>query len=380
MSTKKFVIKKKAKTGEKKQKEKPIQVAAQIAPELKEEVFSGPPGKMKICVIGPGAIGGLVSAYLKSKLRNIFVVGKLEQLRAIRMNGLRVEGVGGSLYVDLVAKEKLEQKPDLVILAVKTQDIREVIDKNYAFLKDTLILTTQNGVRADKIVSTALGEKNIISSIVMFGATYLKPGFITYNFEGNWIIGRPFSANDEKVKEVEYEISPAFKTVIADDITAMKWTKLFINFNNCIPALVGRSMQETFADLDMAKLSILLLKEGFLVVDTSHIKLANLPDFDLDKFRALTQMPLEQAAQIFSGIMTNLSKEPLFGSILQSIKRGRPSEIDYINGEIVNLSRFGSVGAELNSRAVRLVHEVEKKKKFFSPEQIKQEFRLEELK
>jgi len=75
-------------------------------------------------------------------------------------------------------------------------------------------------------------------------------------------------------------------------------------------------------------------------LDKMGIKLVNLPDFDLEKFRGLTNMPFEQSAQIFSGIMANLSKEPLYGSILQSIKRGKPSEIDYINGEVVNLARL----------------------------------------
>ena len=375
MSAQKF-IKKNAKIADRKLKTKAIQPKQEVKQEV-EEVIKLPPAKLKICVIGPGAIGGLVAVYLRSKMRNVFVVGRPEQVRAIRSHGLKVEGVKGTIYLALDAKERLDQRVDLVILAVKTQDISDVLDKNRPFIEDTPILTTQNGIRADKIVSLSLGEENIISSIVMFGSTYLKPGSITHNFEGDWIIGRPYSKNDEKVKEVVEELSLAFKIVVVDNIMSMKWTKLFINFNNCIPALLGKSIQETFANLDMAKLSILLLKEGFDVVDKAGVKLTNLPDFDLDKFRGLTQMPIEQAAQAFSGIMTNLSKEPLYGSILQSIKRGRPSEIKYINGEITYLSRFNGIEASLNTKIVNLVHRVEKTKKFFSIDEIKKEFSLE---
>jgi len=70
------------------------------------------------------------------------------------------------------------------------------------------------------------------------------------------------------VKEVVEELSPAFKTVLVDNITSMKWTKLFINVNNCIPALLGKSIQETFSDLGMSKLGILILKECFVI----HLK------------------------------------------------------------------------------------------------------------
>lgn len=376
MSAQKFV-KKQAKTGEKKLKPKPIQEKVEAKPEIKEEQVKIPPAKLKICVIGAGAIGGLVAGYLKAKMRNVFLVGRPEQVRVIKSNGLKIEGVRGTVYLALDAKEKLDQKVDLIILAVKTQDVREVLDRNRPFIEDTLLLTTQNGVRADKILSLSFGEKNIISSIVMFGSTCLKPGLITHNFEGDWIIGRPFFANDDKVREVVEEISPAFKAVAAEEIMPMKWTKLFLNLNNCIPALLGKSMQETFANLDMAKLSILLLKEGFHAVDKAGVKLTNLPDFDLKKFRGLTMMPLDEAAEIFSGIMTNLSKEPLYGSILQSIKRDRPSEIEYINGEIVQLSRFNGADASLNAKIVNLVHRVEKTKKFFAFDEVKKEFNLE---
>lgn len=375
MSAQKFV-KRQAKTGEKKLKPKPVEAKAETKPEAQEEVIKIPPAKMKICVIGAGAIGALIAGYLKAKRRNVFVVAKPEQVRAIKSNGLKIEGVRGTVYLALDAKETLDQKVDLIVLAVKTQDISGVINKNRPFIEDTLILTTQNGVRADKILSLALGEKNIVSSIVMFGSTYLKHGLITHNFEGDWIIGRPFFSNDDKVGEIIDEISPAFKAAAVQDIMSMKWTKLFLNLNNCIPALLGKSIQEVFADLDMAKLSILLLKESFQVIDKAGVKLMNLPDFDLEKFRGLIQMPLEQAAQIFSGIMVNLSKEPLYGSILQSIKRDRPSEIEYINGEIVNLSRYNGVDASLNAKMVNFVHEVEKKKKFFTTDQIKEKFDL----
>jgi len=66
--------------------------------------------------------------------------------------------------------------------------------------------------------------------------------------------------------------------------------------------------------------------------------------------------------------MVNLSKEPLYGSILQSIKRGRSSEIDFINGEFVSLAQENALGAPLNQKLVEMVHEVERTNTFFSKE------------
>ena len=102
----------------------------------------------------------------------------------------------------------------------------------------------------------------------MFGSTYVKPGEVTLNFEGDWIIGKPFEPVDAKAKEITELLGQAFPTVISEDIIGMKWLKLFVNFNNCIPAVIGKSMQETFADLDLCRLSILLLKEGVDCIGT----------------------------------------------------------------------------------------------------------------
>lgn len=328
---------------------------------------------MKTAVIGLGAIGGLVAGYLKSKGNSVITVGRAEQKKAVERDGFIIDGVRGRSLVYFDVKLRLEEKVDLVIITVKTQDIRDAVDKSREFLKNSLILSTQNGVRADKLLGMMLGEENIISSIVMFGATYVPHNKVIHNFEGNWLIGRPFGPNDEKVKEVAGFLKNALNALEVENISAMKWTKLFLNFSNCLPALVGKSMQETYANLEMCKLSLRLLKEGFDIVGRMGIPLGSIPDFDIEKLKGLTQMSLEAAAPIFSGIMTNLSKEPLYGSILQSIQRGRPSEIDFINGEIANLAKLHDIEAKLNTRVTELIHHVERTKKFLTYEQVLEE-------
>lgn len=328
---------------------------------------------MKVAVIGLGAIGGLVAGALKSKGIPVIAVGRLEQKKVIEKDGLIIDGVRGRSMYYLDVKTRLEEKVDLVILTVKTQDLRDAVDKSRDFLNNPLILSTQNGVRADKLLSMMLGPENIISSIVMFGATYIPYNKIIHNFEGNWLIGRPFGANDAKVKEVVDFLKGSFNAIETENISAMKWTKLFINFSNCLPAIVGKSMQETYADPEMCKLALRLLKEGFDIVDGLGITLLNIPDFDIDKLKGLAHLPPEQAAPIFSNIMTNLSKEPLYGSILQSIQRGRPSEIDFINGEIANQAKLGNKEAKLNTRVTELVHHVEATKQFLTFPQVFEE-------
>ena len=83
---------------------------------------------------------------------------------------------------------------------------------------------------------------------------------------------------------------------------------------------------------------------------------------------------LDQAAGIINKTLTGLSKEPLYGSILQSIMRGKTSEIDFINGEVVQLGSNIKMSAPLNTKILAMVHEVERTGKFFTFEEVKKAF------
>jgi 2-dehydropantoate 2-reductase len=297
-------------------------------------------------------------------------VGHPDSVKAIKEKGLEISGVRGSFNININAEESLKFAPGLAIIATKTQDIEAALKANQKFLKGSVILTTQNGVQADDLAIRYLDKKSIISSIVMFGSTLLEPARIAHNFEGDWIIGRFDGVNDEVIIQVSGILNQVFPAIVSEDIKGMKFLKIFVNANNCIPAILGKSIQESFQDTDNAKISIAIWREGLETVRKSGVKLESLPDFPLERLTKLTSMPLDDAAKVYSGIMVNLSKEPLYGSILQSIKRGKASEIDYINGEFVSLAKANGFGAPLNEKLVELVHRVEKSKEFFSKEEL----------
>lgn len=321
---------------------------------------------MKIAVIGSGAIGGLVAGYLKHRKMDVFLVGRGSAIDAIQEHGLQISGTRGIINVGIEIFPKLTQRADLVILAVKTQDVEKAVKENLDYLKNSYIITTQNGIQADKILAGFIHKNSIISSIVMFGATYLDSNKIVHNFEGRWIIGRPFIKNEVKLKEITEVLNKIFPVVISEDIIAMKWLKVFVNANNCLPAILGKSMQDTFKHIGACKISIRIWKEGLETIKKAGLKLASLPDFTVERLHKLTSMDESEAANIYSGIMVNLSRQPLYGSILQSIRRGRHSEIDYINGEFVALAKSCGLNAPLNKKLVDLTHRVERTKKFLS--------------
>ena len=326
---------------------------------------------MKIAVIGAGAIGALVAGYLKLKDEDVSLVGRPESIEAINREGLKISGVRGDFKVEIQARATLDYKPEVVILATKTQDLETALEDKLDLIKDALVLTTQNGVQAERIAAKYLSQENILSSIVMFGSTYLKPGEVLHNFEGSWILGSIFSGQPAvKTVSLSPVLNKAFPVLLSEDILGMKYLKIFVNANNCIPAILGVSMQEAFSDIEISRVSINIWKEGFGIVSQAGLKLSSLPGFPVENITKLISIPSGEAAKVFSGIMMKLSKEPLYGSILQSIKRGRNSEIDYINGEFVNIAKEHKLNAPINNRLVDMVHQVEASGRFFTKDEL----------
>jgi len=331
---------------------------------------------MRIAIIGAGAIGCLAAAYLKTKGEEVTLVGHSRSVKAIKENGIIVSGVRGNLAVPIGISDTLNYIPDLAILATKTQNINSVLQDNSHLLQNSLLLTIQNGVRADNLAARYVPAEKVISSIVMFGATSLEPGKVAHNFEGSWVLGSFFNPHpSESLLSVSLVLDQAFPAIISENIKGMKYLKLFVNASNCLPAIIGKSMQEVFSDLAISRISIAVWREAFRVIDRAGIDLVSLPGFPLENLTKLTAMPSDLAAQVFSQQMKNLSQEPLYGSILQSIMRGSLSEIDYINGEFVRLAEENYLPAPLNKILVEMVHQVEKTGRFFSKEELLSEIK-----
>ncbi|MCK4912100.1 MAG: ketopantoate reductase family protein [Candidatus Omnitrophica bacterium] len=331
---------------------------------------------MKVAVLGCGAIGGLFLGYLTEESPDVVGVVKDYQLESLLGEGLIVESARVKSIYKVKVDNQLKEKVDLAIFSSKIGDLETLIKANLEYLKDATVISTQNGVSADYILNKYFPEEKIISGIVMFGATFYRPNRVIHHFKGNLTVGNIFGKEVAKIKEVVDFLKFGFDVSISNKIKGAKYLKLFINLNNCLPAILGLSMQETFSDLDLAKIAIKLNKEAYDVVKNSGIELADLPTYPKARLEGLVSINTEEAAGIFSKVMTSLSKEPFYGSILQSIKHNKPSEIDYINGAIVDLATKNNLRAPINIRIVKLVHRVEKAKRFYTKEELLKELRI----
>jgi len=327
----------------------------------------------RIAIIGAGAVGSALGALLHRAGENVVLIARPAHAAAIRQHGLRVEGDTGDFIAPVEAAETLNFQPDLALLTVKTQDVVAAVKGNQAFLNGVPIVTFQNGVRSDDLVAGILPREQIHSAVVLTHVTYLSPGKVTVVYRGQLMFGRPFGPRDSRLEGVAHILNQAVPTRVTDNIQGAHWLKLIVNLNNALPAITNFRLSEVYANTFLRNLAVGLMREGLRVVDRAKIRLEPLPDVSIGLTRLINWMPLGVAGRIAAAKVRRLTTVwPLWGSTLQSIQRGRPTEVDYLNGEIVELGKRCGEATPLNSEIVELVHQVEHTGRFLSVEEIRQ--------
>jgi len=330
----------------------------------------------RIAVIGAGAVGSALGALLHRAGENVVLIARPAHNGAIRRGGLQVDGDTGNFIAQVEAAETLNFRPDLALLTVKSQDVIAALKANHAFLDDVPVVTFQNGIRSDELAASILSREQILSAVVLMHVTYLLPGKVTVVYRGKLMLGRPFGPRDSKVDEVAHILNQAVPTLVTDNIQGAHWLKLIVNLNNALPAITNFTMSEIYTNTSLRNLAVGLMREGLRVIDRAKITLESLPEVSVGLTKLINWMPSGIGGRIAAAKVRRLTTVwPLWGSTLQSIQRGRPTEIDYLNGEIAELGkRYGEV-TPLNTKVVELVHQVERTGQFLSVEEIRLAFR-----
>jgi 2-dehydropantoate 2-reductase len=292
---------------------------------------------VQVVVYGAGAIGSLVGARLHDAGVSVQLIGREAQVDAIRAKGLLVKGPEESHLVYLPATTTLDGTADIILLTVKSQDVRGACRSIAALNSDATVVTMQNGVRSDGEAADILGRGRIVGCVLNISATYLEPGIVEQNTRALFQVGAPFPESAARVDAVLALLSPVVRTELVPDVARARWTKLMANLNNAIMAITGLPIGKALRHPGLTRLSIATIREG--------VRTAQLGGFGLDQsrrartFRLMSTLPVPLSYRIFSKRLAgNFPADSTYGpSTLQSLRRGSSSELDYLNGEIVTL-------------------------------------------
>jgi len=326
---------------------------------------------MRIAVVGAGAVGSVLGVLLARAGHHCVLVARPDHCAAIRVDGLRLTGCLGSSTVRVEAVEHLCSAPDLALLTTKVHDGRAAIEANHAALTGVPLLVVQNGLSGADIAAELLPPEQIMGAAAMMAATYLTPGHVEVPFLGRLVVGRRHGPPDRAVAEVVTVLAAAMPTSATANLLGAQWTKLLINLSNALQALTGLDDAGFRDSRPLVRLGSGLVREGFRVAAAAGVRPASLPDAPVSAIRLLSMLPSPVSARVAAHRLRRLAVAgPVVVSTLQSVRRGRPTEIDYLNGEVVRAGRRFGVPTPLNERVVSLVHEVERSGRSYPPHEV----------
>ena len=310
----------------------------------------GPPKQKKICVVGAGAIGGLLAAKFALAGEDVTVIDQGAHLAAIQKNGLKLEWHDGKVQtarMRAVNKPADAGKQDIVVLAVKAHFLDQVVrDIDSLLGPDTVILTVQNGLPwwyfqrlggqydnhklesldPSGVLTKNIDPKRLIGCVVYPAAAATAPGVIHHVEGDRFPIGELDGKDTPRVRELhDVFIKAGLKSMVLPDIRSEIWLKAWGNLSfNPISALTHATLVDICQFAETRELAATMMKEAQDIAQ----KLGVTFRVSIDKRIA--------GAEAVGAHKT---------SMLQDVEAGRSLETEALIGSILEMARLTNTAA-----------------------------------
>ena len=303
-----------------------------------------PPKPMRVCVVGAGAIGGLIAAKLALAGNTVTVIDMGPHLAAIKADGLKLEWHDGTVEtakVKAVEKAAEAGKQDLVVLAVKAHHLDQVAkDIDHLLDPDTVILTVQNGLpwwyfqklggKYDNrklesldptgILTKKIDANRIVGCVVYPAAAVTAAGVIHHVEVDRFPIGELDGKDTERVKRLhDVLVKAGLKSRVLKDIRSEIWLKAWGNLSfNPISALTHATLVDICQFPETRHLAARMMEEAELIAK----KLGVTFRVSIDKRIAGAESVGAHKTSMLQDVEAGraLETEALIGSILEMAK------------------------------------------------------------
>jgi len=279
---------------------------------------------LKIAIMGSGGIGGYYGGMLQNGGADVTFIARGAQLEALRQNGITIEGVK-PLHL---AKVKATDDPatigkvDMVIFSVKLRDTESAGRQILPLIgPDTGIISLQNGVQKDDMLSPIVGREHLLGGAAYIGVSVVRPGVIR---KAGTMERLAFGEFDNKVSARAQAFLDACKAgnIVADippDISLELWQKFVVIVTmSSITSAMRSTIGPIRANPNTRQFALDLMREVVAVGRAQGIALD--PDFAEKRIAHVDGMAPEMRA-----------------SMALDLELGRPLELPWLAGAVVDL-------------------------------------------
>ena len=285
----------------------------------------------------------------------------------ISTTGIEITGACGEFTVKIPAFASIAQvkeKKDIVLLATKATDMIEVANSiDRVLKKDGFLISMQNGICEDDLAAV-LGKERIIGCVTGWGATMESMGRLVMTSRGDLILGYPDRIPDDYLFKIADILSFVVPVKTTENIMGHLYSKLIIN--SCITslgAICGLYLGKMLLIRKVRKIFIEIIREAVEVAKSQNIKIEVFGGkLDFEKFLKGNGI-LSDFRRHLLLMVIGYKYRKLKSSALQSLERGKPTEIDFLNGYIIKNGNISGVSVPVNTVIVNMIHQIELKKR-----------------
>jgi 2-dehydropantoate 2-reductase len=318
--------------------------------------------------MGCGSVGGVIAGGLLRSAYDLTIVTNNDEItNAIKNDGIRVSAPKDEWTVHAQAHTQLQDLQgtfDTVLLAMKATDVEQAVEDQRAYLSPSgYVVTLQNGIVEDRI-GEMLGRERVIGALVGWGATMRKPGLYEMTSLGEVVIGELDGQITSRAERLQSTLEKAIPTSLSDNIYGVLWSKLTINcIITTLGAVTGQLLGEMLNRSSVRRLALLIASEVIDVAKSLGISMepvgATFIGFGWDIF-------VRHIIMLVVGIKFRRLKS----SMLQSLERGRPAEIEFMNGYVAQKGEQSGVPTPINTALTSMVREIDSGQRQIDPQNL----------
>lgn len=312
----------------------------------------------RIAVFGAGSVGCFVGGLWRNAGLDVTLIGRPAVRDALADNGLRLTGHDGldiALHgVPFETGPSTMAEAELVVVTVKSTATAEAAKHIAAHAPQaTPVLSLQNGISNVDILREALPGRTVLRGMVGFNVAWLGDARLHKGTSG-LLAAERHPLTEELARTLRATPGELFLT---DEPLALAWGKLLLNLNNAINALSGKTLLAELSERPYRRVLAASMREALSVLTAAGISPAKVGPMSPKLIPAFVSAP----DFVFNTIGLRLQKidANARSSMADDFAAGRPTEIDFLNGEVVRLAESLGRTAPVNAAIVRLIREAE---------------------
>ena len=313
-----------------------------------------------ITVVGVGGIGGTAAACLALAGERVQVVEAAPaHLEALRSGGLHFDGTRGDHRVRferVLAPDEVTAPLGLVILAVKSQHTADALGAIApALADDGMIVSLQNGLN-ERSIAAAVGTGRTVGGMVHLVADYVGPGHVTRFSEGELRIGELDGQLTPRLLGLARRLGQVAPTATTDNVWGYLWAKQCYSCYLVATALVDAPSSEQLAPEWAKRIFVAIMGEAAEAALAEDVALEEYGDINPE-----VMLPRDRTglAAAFAALPTGSAKGN--SGIWRDIHvRHRPSETEFLTGDVVRVGQAHGLPMPLNARVAAMVGEIER--------------------